>query len=94
MFEKVFSLFKDLKYSAGAQLFNLLSLCRLSGCMVTQVGCCYLASALRSTSHLKELDLSYNCPGESGVKLLTERLSDPNCTLEKLRYVRLKFGMV
>ncbi|XP_051560908.1 NACHT, LRR and PYD domains-containing protein 3-like isoform X2 [Myxocyprinus asiaticus] len=44
---------------------------RLSGCMVTEVGCCYLASALRSNpSHMKELDLSYNHPGESGVKTL------------------------
>ncbi|KAL0149122.1 hypothetical protein M9458_055554, partial [Cirrhinus mrigala] len=48
----------------------------LSGCMVTEVGCCYLASALKSTSHLKELDLSYNYPGELGVKLLSDRLSD------------------
>uniref|UniRef100_A0A673HN08 NACHT, LRR and PYD domains-containing protein 3-like n=1 Tax=Sinocyclocheilus rhinocerous TaxID=307959 RepID=A0A673HN08_9TELE len=51
----------------------------------TEVGCCYLASALRSaTSHLKELDLSYNRPGDSGVKRLSERLNDPNCTLEQL----------
>ncbi|XP_051535269.1 NACHT, LRR and PYD domains-containing protein 12-like [Myxocyprinus asiaticus] len=62
-----------------------LEILRLSGCMVTEVGCCYVASALISNpSHLKELDLSYNHPGESGVKLLTERLSDPQCTLEKL----------
>ncbi|XP_051993680.1 NACHT, LRR and PYD domains-containing protein 12-like [Xyrauchen texanus] len=58
----------------------------LSGCMVTEVGCCHLASALSSNpSHLKELDLSYNHPGESGVKLLTERLNDPICTLQKLK---------
>ncbi|XP_051559340.1 NACHT, LRR and PYD domains-containing protein 12-like [Myxocyprinus asiaticus] len=58
----------------------------LSGCMVTEVGCCYVASALSSNpSHLKELDLSYNHPGESGVKLLSERLDDPNCKLDKLK---------
>ncbi|XP_073695079.1 NACHT, LRR and PYD domains-containing protein 3-like [Garra rufa] len=57
---------------------------RLSGCMVTEVGCRYLDSALKSTSQLKELDLSYNYPGEVGVKLLSDRLNDPNCTLEKL----------
>uniref|UniRef100_A0A673IZ79 Uncharacterized protein n=1 Tax=Sinocyclocheilus rhinocerous TaxID=307959 RepID=A0A673IZ79_9TELE len=46
---------------------------RLSGCMVTEEGCCYLASALRSNpSHLRELDLSYNHPGDSGVKLKAE----------------------
>ncbi|KAI4879134.1 hypothetical protein NFI96_007721 [Prochilodus magdalenae] len=44
---------------------------RLSGCMVTEEGCCSLASALESNpSHLRELDLTYNHPGESGVKLL------------------------
>ncbi|XP_051560080.1 NACHT, LRR and PYD domains-containing protein 3-like isoform X2 [Myxocyprinus asiaticus] len=58
---------------------------RLSGCMVTEVGCCYVASALNSNpSHLIELDLSYNNPGESGVKLLYERLNDPNCSLDNL----------
>ncbi|XP_051543028.1 NLR family CARD domain-containing protein 3-like isoform X2 [Myxocyprinus asiaticus] len=62
-----------------------LEILRLSGCMVTEVGCYYLASALRSNpSHLRELDLSYNHPGESGVKLLSERRNDPNCTLDKL----------
>ncbi|XP_051982057.1 NLR family CARD domain-containing protein 3-like [Xyrauchen texanus] len=62
-----------------------LQILRLSGCMVTEVGCGYLASALSSNpSHLKELDLSYNHPGESGVKLLYERLNDPNCILDKL----------
>uniref|UniRef100_A0A8C1SYD9 NACHT domain-containing protein n=2 Tax=Cyprinus carpio TaxID=7962 RepID=A0A8C1SYD9_CYPCA len=54
---------------------------RLSGCMVTEEGCCFLASALSSNpSHLRELDLSYNHPGQSLVKLL----SDPNYRLDKL----------
>ncbi|XP_051992122.1 NACHT, LRR and PYD domains-containing protein 3-like isoform X6 [Xyrauchen texanus] len=62
-----------------------LEILRLSGCMVTEEGCCSVASALRSNlSRLKELDLSYNHPGESGVRLLSERLNDPNCTLDKL----------
>ncbi|XP_024237559.1 NACHT, LRR and PYD domains-containing protein 3 isoform X2 [Oncorhynchus tshawytscha] len=44
----------------------------LSLCGVTEKGCAYLATALRSNpSHLKELDLSYNHPGDSGVKLLS-----------------------
>ncbi|XP_065325833.1 NLR family CARD domain-containing protein 3-like [Pelmatolapia mariae] len=44
---------------------------RLSGCLITQEGCTSLASTLSSScSHLKELDLSYNHPGEAGVKLL------------------------
>ncbi|XP_055358417.1 ribonuclease inhibitor-like [Betta splendens] len=44
---------------------------RLSGCLVTEEGCASLASALSSNpSHLRELDLSYNHPGDSGEKLL------------------------
>ncbi|XP_061085969.1 NLR family CARD domain-containing protein 3-like [Conger conger] len=43
----------------------------LSGCRVTQRGCDSLASALRSNpSHLRELDLRYNHPGDSGVRAL------------------------
>ncbi|KAF4101876.1 NACHT, LRR and PYD domains-containing protein 3-like [Onychostoma macrolepis] len=58
-----------------------LNILRLSGCMVTEEGCCFLASALSSNlSHLRELDLSYNHPGKSLVKLL----SDPNYKLDKL----------
>ncbi|KAL1252101.1 hypothetical protein QQF64_019897, partial [Cirrhinus molitorella] len=58
-----------------------LNILRLSGCMVTEEGCFYLASALSSNpSHLRELDLSYNHPGQSLVKLL----SDPNYRLDKL----------
>ncbi|XP_073703067.1 NACHT, LRR and PYD domains-containing protein 3-like [Garra rufa] len=58
---------------------------RLSGCMVTEKGCGYVSSALSSNpSHLRELDLSYNHPGDSGVKLLSEKLRDPNCSLDKL----------
>uniref|UniRef100_A0AAY5EYV7 Uncharacterized protein n=1 Tax=Electrophorus electricus TaxID=8005 RepID=A0AAY5EYV7_ELEEL len=63
------------------------SFCRLSGCLVTEEGCSSLASALRSNpSHLEELDLTYNHPGESGVKLLSARLEDPHCRLDTLRY--------
>uniref|UniRef100_A0A674CD29 B30.2/SPRY domain-containing protein n=1 Tax=Salmo trutta TaxID=8032 RepID=A0A674CD29_SALTR len=62
-----------------------LTLCRLSGCLVTEEGCASLASALRSNpSHLRELDLSYNHPGDSGVRLLSAGLEDPHCRLEKL----------
>uniref|UniRef100_A0A3B3QUF3 SPRY-associated domain-containing protein n=1 Tax=Paramormyrops kingsleyae TaxID=1676925 RepID=A0A3B3QUF3_9TELE len=62
-----------------------LEILRLSGCRVTEEGCSSLASALRSNpSHLRELDLSYNHPGDSGVKLLSAVLEDPSCKLEKL----------
>ncbi len=63
--------------------------CRLSGCMVTEEGCGFVSSALSSNpSHLRELDLSYNHPGQSGVQLLNDRLKDPNCSLQTLKYVR------
>ncbi|CAL8290465.1 unnamed protein product [Lota lota] len=59
---------------------------RLSGCLVTQEGCASLASALSSNpSHLRELDLSYNHPGDSGVTLLSAGLEDPRWRLDTLR---------
>ncbi|XP_041823248.1 NACHT, LRR and PYD domains-containing protein 3-like [Melanotaenia boesemani] len=51
----------------------------LSGCLITEEGCASLASALTSNpSHLRELDLRYNHPGDSGVKLLMAALKDPH----------------
>ncbi|NP_001352668.1 uncharacterized protein LOC799740 [Danio rerio] len=62
-----------------------LEILRLSGCMVTETGCGFLSSALSSNpTHLRQLDLSYNHPGVSGVKLLCQKLEDPNYTLAKL----------
>ncbi|XP_062396003.1 NACHT, LRR and PYD domains-containing protein 3-like [Sardina pilchardus] len=58
---------------------------RMSGCQITERGCALLASALiRNPHHLEELDLSYNHPGESGIQLLSARLEDPHCHLQKL----------
>ncbi|KAM6994759.1 LOW QUALITY PROTEIN: protein NLRC3-like [Tautogolabrus adspersus] len=63
-----------------------LEVLRLSGCLITQKGCGSLAAALRSGhSHLKELDLSYNDPGKSGVKLLSTGL-------QKLQTLRVDHG--
>ncbi|XP_030292535.1 NLR family CARD domain-containing protein 3-like [Sparus aurata] len=59
---------------------------RLSGCLITEEGCTSLASALSANpSHLRELDLSYNHPGDSGVKVLSAGLKDPHWRLDKLR---------
>ncbi|XP_022625586.1 protein NLRC3-like [Seriola dumerili] len=60
---------------------------RLSGCLITEEGCASLASALSSNpSHLRELDLSYNHPGDSGVKQLSEELKDPHQRLDTLKF--------
>ncbi|XP_036418008.1 NACHT, LRR and PYD domains-containing protein 12-like [Colossoma macropomum] len=57
----------------------------LHDCSITEEGCAALVSALKSNpSHLKELILSYNKPGESGVKLLSDLLKDPYCKLQTL----------
>uniref|UniRef100_A0A7N6FEE4 B30.2/SPRY domain-containing protein n=1 Tax=Anabas testudineus TaxID=64144 RepID=A0A7N6FEE4_ANATE len=58
---------------------------RLSGCLITEEGCSSLVSALScNPSHLRELDLSYNHPGDLGLKLLSAGLNDPHWRLETL----------
>uniref|UniRef100_A0A8C5C4B8 Uncharacterized protein n=1 Tax=Gadus morhua TaxID=8049 RepID=A0A8C5C4B8_GADMO len=58
---------------------------RSVSCLVTQEGCASLASALSSNpSHLRELDLSYNHPGDSGAALLSAGLEDPRWRLDTL----------
>ncbi|XP_062340619.1 protein NLRC3-like isoform X4 [Osmerus eperlanus] len=75
---------KLLSAGLGNPLCKLETL-RLSDCLVTEEGCASLASSLRSNPfHLRELDLSYNHPGEKGLKLLSAGLEDPHCRLEKL----------
>uniref|UniRef100_A0A3Q2VX07 NACHT LRR and PYD domain-containing protein n=1 Tax=Haplochromis burtoni TaxID=8153 RepID=A0A3Q2VX07_HAPBU len=62
---------------------------RLSGCNLSERSCEALTSVLRcraNPSHLKELDLSYNDPGDSGMKLLLSGLKDPCWKLDTLRY--------
>ncbi|XP_016107534.1 ribonuclease inhibitor-like [Sinocyclocheilus grahami] len=59
----------------------------LSYCGVTDEGCAALASALRSNpSHLRQLDLSVNKLGDSGVKLISNLKDDPHYKLETLNY--------
>ncbi|XP_030641395.1 NACHT, LRR and PYD domains-containing protein 12-like [Chanos chanos] len=61
-----------------------LEILRLSGCLVTEEGCFSLASALSSNpSLLRELDLSYNHPGDSGVKHLSTQMNQ-HCQLKSV----------
>ncbi|XP_051750709.1 NLR family CARD domain-containing protein 3-like isoform X3 [Ctenopharyngodon idella] len=62
-----------------------LKILKLSNCSITEGGYNAVASALRSNpSHLIELDLTGNDPGQSGVNVLNDLLLDPNCKLKTL----------
>ncbi|XDV28581.1 hypothetical protein PO909_031832, partial [Leuciscus waleckii] len=67
---------------------STLKILKLSDCSITEEGYKALASALRSNpSHLIELDLRGNDPGQSGVKELDGLLQDQNCQLKTLRFL-------
>ncbi|KAF1385124.1 hypothetical protein PFLUV_G00127420 [Perca fluviatilis] len=72
--------------SAGLQSpYCKLETLSLSGCLISEEGCISLVTALSSNpSHLRALDLSYNHPGDSGVKLLSAGLKDPLWRLDTL----------
>ncbi len=56
---------------------------------MTDEGCSALTSALKlNPSHLRELELSGNQLGDSGVKHLCDLLRNPQCKLEKLELVK------
>ncbi|XP_029935054.1 NACHT, LRR and PYD domains-containing protein 12-like [Myripristis murdjan] len=72
--------------SAGLESPNCrLKTLRLKNCNITDEGCASLASALKSNPHLTELDLSENQLQDSGVKLLSDLVESPNCSLKTLR---------
>ncbi|XP_064176165.1 NACHT, LRR and PYD domains-containing protein 3-like isoform X2 [Anguilla rostrata] len=75
--------------AAGHQrLLPVIRNCRkakLNNCELTQKCCNIMASALQSSnSPLRDLDLSYNNLGDSGVELLCAGLMTPNCKLQRL----------
>jgi len=64
----------------------------LSKCGITDEGCVALASALRSNpEHLRELNLSGNKLGKSGVKKLSVLKDDAHYKLKELFYCEYIF---
>ncbi|KAI4888330.1 hypothetical protein NFI96_026015, partial [Prochilodus magdalenae] len=63
---------------------------KLSNCSIKGEGYTALASALKSnpSSHLRELDLRGNDPGDTGVEKLTNLLKDSHCKLTTLRLLK------
>uniref|UniRef100_A0A3B4EBY9 Uncharacterized protein n=1 Tax=Pygocentrus nattereri TaxID=42514 RepID=A0A3B4EBY9_PYGNA len=63
---------------------------KLICCSITEDGYAALASALKSNplSHLIELDLRGNDPGDTGVRELTDLIEDSNCKLKTLRLLK------
>uniref|UniRef100_H2L2S3 NACHT domain-containing protein n=1 Tax=Oryzias latipes TaxID=8090 RepID=H2L2S3_ORYLA len=58
---------------------------RLEHCSLSAASCAALSSALKSSSSLVELDLSFNELQDSGVKDLCGLLESPHCSLRTLR---------
>ncbi|XP_066528905.1 NACHT, LRR and PYD domains-containing protein 3-like isoform X2 [Hoplias malabaricus] len=91
--DKVLDVFDLRKYDQSEEcLLKLLPVVKASNnallwsCDLTEKSCEALASALTSkTSCLREIDLSDNELQDSGVKLLSVGLKNPQCKLKKLR---------
>lgn len=59
----------------------------LNGVSIGEAGCAALASAFNSNpTKLKELDLSGNQLGDSGVTQISALLANSQCTLQILRF--------
>ncbi|KAL1251809.1 hypothetical protein QQF64_019605, partial [Cirrhinus molitorella] len=77
----------DLLQDPNCQLKTL----SLYYCSITEKQCLILTSALKSNpSHLRELNLSENKLGDSGVKNLSDLLMNPQFKLEKLKLVHVQ----
>ncbi|KAG5836412.1 hypothetical protein ANANG_G00254400, partial [Anguilla anguilla] len=92
MSEEILDEFNLKTYNTSAachqRLLPVVRNCRkaiLNSCDLTEKSCDIVASALQSSnSPLRDLDLSYNKLGDSGVELLCAGLMSPNCKLQRL----------
>lgn len=67
--------------------------CRLTGCLISGTGCDSLVQALSSnTAQLRELDLSYNHPGDSAGSL-RKLWKNPQRSLDTLKYGHIVFSL-
>ncbi|XP_053333559.1 ribonuclease inhibitor-like [Clarias gariepinus] len=74
----------ELLFAGWENVYCNLQILRLNWCNLTDSSCSFLSSVLIS---LKELDLSNNDLQDSGVKLISEGLSNDQCKLQILRLV-------
>uniref|UniRef100_A0A2K6TBP0 NLR family pyrin domain containing 1 n=1 Tax=Saimiri boliviensis boliviensis TaxID=39432 RepID=A0A2K6TBP0_SAIBB len=65
----------------------LLETLRLAGCGLTAEGCKNLASGLRTSQTLTEVELSFNALTDAGAKHLCRGLRQPSCKLQQLQLV-------
>ncbi|XP_060717076.1 NACHT, LRR and PYD domains-containing protein 3-like isoform X2 [Tachysurus vachellii] len=72
----------ELLFAGRENLYCKLQVLRLSWCNLTKKSCSFLSTVLNT---LKELDLSNNDLRDSGVKLISEGLTNEHCKLQILR---------
>ncbi|KAL2086695.1 hypothetical protein ACEWY4_017754 [Coilia grayii] len=72
---------KDLSKAMAHPFCKLVTL-RLSGCLVSKLGCEYLASVVNSSPRLRHFDLSYNHTGDAGANLLAALQANSQCSLK------------
>ncbi|XP_058236394.1 NACHT, LRR and PYD domains-containing protein 12-like isoform X3 [Hemibagrus wyckioides] len=79
----------ELLFAGRENLYCNLQILRLNWCNLTEKSCSFLSSLLNT---LRELDLNNNDLQDSGVKLISEGLTNEHCKLQILRLARCHFS--